>query len=79
MTHDTLAEYVEAVLIVVAIEGYVLLGDVGEVVGGVHVTMKAFLVGWISRFVCCFEGIRSVLEVSLTRQWSSWKTVRLAK
>ena len=79
MTHDTLAEYVEAVLVVVAIEGCILLGGVGEVVGGVHVMMKAFLMVWFSRSVCCFEGIRSVLEVSLTRQWSSWKTVRLAK
>ena len=50
MTHDALAQYVDAVFVVIAIVFFLLIGEIREIVGRVHVAMKAFLVVWISLF-----------------------------
>lgn len=71
MTHDALAQHVDAVLVVIAIVFSLLVREAGKVVGRVHVAMETFLMVRISGLMFCFGGIR-ILELSLTRQWSSW-------
>ena len=50
VTQDALAQRVDAVFVVVAIIFFLLIGEVGEIVGRVHVLMKAFLVGFNKSF-----------------------------
>ena len=64
MAHDALAQHVDAVFIVIAVVFLLLIGEVGEVVGRVHVTMKAFLMVWIRVLRVCLGGI-GILEVFL--------------
>ena len=45
VTQDALAQRVDAVFVVVAIVFFLLIGEIREIVGRVHVLMKAFLVG----------------------------------